>query len=391
MAGVAVSVVNFIVAFGKDPSDYYNVYCRHQSNEFDHATTRFLSTTAVGVDNGDHDVVVRFLKGQETILFDPTSCPPYTKIDWSVFVCFFVGLIVLVLCLVGFSRIHSIITQHDIKDVMCSRDNGKDNTNRSIRHQHRLNDYETIQTTENDDFYTTPTPTVTDLVATPLCTIRSATNLPTTNTSSSHDHDEDESVTESSSFVMVWDGVQGPAVCIFVTFFITLGLFPGWTSEIRSIYQCHTNASRLSNDLYVPFSFLLFNIGDFTGRLLSTTSYAMFFFIEQPQYLSTRLVVLSSLRFLFFPVLFLCNGNPSYPPPLGFYVESDIYAIVVQFMFAITGGFLISSSFVHASTLVPNNKGAQERMSEILSFAVSFGLFSGSVLSVLISQWTTTT
>jgi hypothetical protein len=95
MAGVAVSVVNFIVAFGKDPSDYCNVYCRHQSNEFDHATTIFLSTTAVGVDNDDYDVVVRFLEGHETILFDPASCPLYTKIDWSIFVCFFVGLIVL--------------------------------------------------------------------------------------------------------------------------------------------------------------------------------------------------------------------------------------------------------------------------------------------------------
>jgi hypothetical protein len=182
----------------------------------------------VGVDNDDYDVVVRFLEGHETILFDPASCPLYTKIAWSI--------------------------------------------------------------------------------------------------------------------------LQGPAVCIFVTFFITLGLFPGWTSEIRSIYviQMHhvcrmiymyhsvfyCSTLVILRDAYYPLHHMLcfFSLSNHINFLLDWSYYQVYVF-------------------LFFPVLFLCNGNPSYPPPLGFYVESDIYAIVVQFMFAITGGFLISSSFVHASTL----------------------------------------
>jgi ABC-type multidrug transport system permease subunit len=52
-------------------------------------------------------------------------------------------------------------------------------------------------------------------------------------------------------------------------------------------------------------------------------------------------------------------------------------------MFAVSNGLLVSSSFVLAPSLLPHD-GMQERMSEILQFALSLGLLAGSFFSLYV-------
>jgi hypothetical protein len=110
-----------------------------------------------------------------------------------------------------------------------------------------------------------------------------------------------------------------------------------------------------------------------------------------PSVVSNQLLIYAGLRLIFFPLLLLCptSTNTSF----GLTVHSDAYSLVVQLLFAISNGYVIATSFTQAPQLLQHVDGhqpqQQERMSEILSCAVNFGLFAGSLLSLLVSQLAT--
>ena len=148
----------------------------------------------------------------------------------------------------------------------------------------------------------------------------------------------------------------------------------------------------------------MFNVGDLTGRLLSSKVP-----VTQIRNMSTKLVVGSLVRGIFFLLFMLCvtsndvgsgsddhqvhnqgdgrdsNGNGR------FKIHSDMYSFIVQFLFACTNGLLISCSFMYASSRVEHTTDMQERSSEMLTFAIGFGLLSGSLLSFpfanIASKW----
>jgi equilibrative nucleoside transporter 1/2/3 len=187
-----------------------------------------------------------------------------------------------------------------------------------------------------------------------------------------------EEYTEEENEVAVFSAIKGPATCIFLTFTVTLCLFPSWLSQLRSSHECETHF-RLSNDLYVPFSFVVFNLGDLAGRLMSEKVP-----VERLRHMSLKLVIAAACRVVFFPLLLFCVSEASDRHMMT--IESDFYSLVVQFLFAFTNGILLSCSFMYAPHLVAHNTGMQERASEMMTFAVYFGLLSGSLLSFPFSQ-----
>jgi hypothetical protein len=188
---------------------------------------------------------------------------------------------------------------------------------------------------------------------------------------------EEELANETAA---VWKHVKGPASTIFIVFFVTLGLFPGYVSELRSAHQCRTHL-RLTNDLYTPFSFVLFNCGDLIGRLLAARVP-----LKRMRNVSRKLVIGSLLRFLFFPLLFMCPGGSEKGPK----IPSDLYSELVQFAFAVSNGLLLTIAFVHAPTLLPSaTDDMEERMAELLTFAVAFGLLCGSLFSFPVTRFAT--
>lgn len=354
MGGVAVSFVNFIAAYGEDPNDYREAHCE-----------KFFSTPEIAL------LDKRLLLLQQQ---GPPSCIPYRKADWSMFLYFFLGSAVLVACLVGFSYIDRFRATAAVEyetvlgtDAASSPDaSPRIGLELHVGHQQRKSD----QREARDDDQQRVT-------VDSLFMSRSEDII----SSGRNDHDGVMFLTDpdpANETAAVWRHVRGPAICIFMTFFVTLSLFPGWTSELRSVHQCRSRF-RLANDMYVPFGFLLFNAGDLTGRLLLAAMP-----LERIPSLSMKLVVASCLRCLFFPILFLCNGGSNLDR---FHIESDLYSETVQFAFATSNGFLLSAAFVHAPSLIPNKPEMQERMSEILSFAVALGLFCGSLFSYPVSKF----
>jgi equilibrative nucleoside transporter 1/2/3 len=170
--------------------------------------------------------------------------------------------------------------------------------------------------------------------------------------------------------------IQSPVACIYFTFFISITIFPVWTSSLVSIHQCSTT-KRWANDLYTPLTFVLYNLGDLAGRVLAANAVVH-------HWVSTRLVLFSLARVLLVLLFFTCATAKEYP---WFQFHSDTVSFLVQFSFGCSHGLLLATSFVYAPTLLPKNKNGTsiKIMSEILMFSLALGLLSGSVGSFPIS------
>lgn len=343
LGGVIVSMANFMAAAWEDPTSFCN-------NDVGPTEPSTIQGT--------------------------TSCKEYTRVAWSVFCYFLSGSFVLLACIFGYLHVHRVQVTES-----------------------RNYDYETVQgeTLATDDAVERSPRMGLELHHRHVSHPESSTRVVTRSTSDSEprarsddcddrnpsiDLDSHEAHEVASETLQISRLIKGPATCIFLTFFVTLSLFPGLTSSLQSVRRCHIDF-RLSNDLFTPFTFVLFNVGDFTGRVV----YPLLPLASIPN-LSEKLVVASLLRFLFFPLLLLCTSrSPTTPSFVRWHIPSDLYSIVVQFAFAFTNGSLVTAAFVHAPTLVPPaSTSAHERMSEILQFALAFGLLTGSFFSFAVSN-----
>jgi hypothetical protein len=355
VGGVAVSFANFVAACLEDPSLYWDAHC--SGNVHDSGVDRFrFEQQASFWQRQDQESSSLQLQLQAD---DAATCVAYEHRDWAVFFYFFMGSLVLGCCLLGYAYIDRFQQRRHRDEYETIDDMDEAATNANVEESPRIG-LELNDSSLRVDGVDAP-----DLAE------------PETITDAEDSIQEEGEPTNDT--VAAWSHVKGPATCIFLTFVVTLSLFPGWTSELQSVRQCRTHF-RLSNDLYTPFSFLLFNVGDLFGRLLSAK-------ITQKRIrgLSSKLVKASLLRFIFFPLLFMCVGGSRE----GFQIQSDLYSLLIQFSFAISNGLLVSTAFVHAPTLLPGSTHMQERSSEILTFAVAFGLLSGSLFSFPVSSFCT--
>lgn len=396
-----MSFANIIAAAWEDPTPYHT---RHCSNSDGESKIELLgSTDTVVTDN------------MKIAISTTDTCIPYTTIDWGVFFYFVLGSLVLISCMFGFSYIqkyrdgklqegqHCIVV--DQKNINCFPQCGAG----------RHNDYETVRSHDgliDDSDATDPTAMyyhaknlklesdrieLVDILDQEDCTsVCRITNMPhmikesnsaVASKSDDDGYNDDESQVTTSITRDVWKTTKGPIICLFLTFFITLSLYPAWTSQLRSIHQC-SSPYRILNDLYVPFAFVLFNVGDLIGRNLAGRLP-----IRKLSRLSSKLVYLSAARIIFFPLLLLCAGGSPTSPFAMIRIPSDIYSICVQLLLGITNGMLVSASFISSSLLLHQSHGKeekyndyQERMSEMLSLALSIGLFGGSSFSYVVVQ-----
>jgi hypothetical protein len=348
--GLVVSIANFMVASWEDPAEFEKAHCRRN------------------VENG---LVMLETALESSRRLEEDKCS-YTTIDSAAFFFFVLGSLILLGCIFGYLYIYRL-QLYGYETVLDENDTVEPTPRIGLE----MNDphLPLSQSPQRADFiiYSRPTDT------TPLTdsdTIPQGSEPETRQQTISHN--------QGNGMAVVYKQVQAPAWAIFLTFLVTLAMFPGWTSQLQSRWQCRTDF-RISNDLFTPLTFILFNAGDLTGRILSGR-----FPLERVTGLSNKLVMAASFRVVIGSLLFTCTGSSQ---AFGVSVPSDLYSLAVQFTFAISSGFLVTLSFAHAprllTTLTGNDAPAQERMSEILSFALSFGLLIGSFCSYPISKLAT--
>jgi hypothetical protein len=304
---------------------------------------------------------------------DESECIPYSAISWATAGYFFLGCVVLAVCMVGYQYVDQYERHERVLDQsydgIPSVDMEPSDDHQKDAEEHGSSDL-----------------VIDDCSRRSNVTYDSYHNEAVTQSSSSSalgsqgiadDYDRgQESLTLS-----VWKVVRGPAVSLFWTYFVTLAIFPVWTSELSSIRQCEST-SRLSNDLFSPMSFVVFNLGDLLGRMISAE-----IDFESIHNLSSKLVFVSITRFGFFILFLFCQAQDSQFNDWA--VQSDAFSWLVQLLFAVSNGVLTNIAFCYAPGLVENEKHPQQVASAILNFSLCFGLLCGSLFSFPYVQFAT--
>lgn len=310
------------------------------------------------------------------------ACTPYSNISWSTALYFGASCIILAACIVGYAYVEectatfrqqrkldstcweeslslreddeSAINAHEVERSRLLDTRGIDN---------RCNSYESVVARDEDG----------ELQQEQLNFQNSLKN----------------DINKHNTAVLVWDAVEGPAISLFWTYFVTLAIFPGWTSELSSIKQCSDGSGRMRNDLFTPMSFIIFNTGDLIGRIISS-------YIPMDRVTSNSLVLAAISRFAFFPFFLFCHADPGDAASnsishliQGWMVPSDVFSWSVQFLFAGSNGLITTVSFSFSSGLVENRTKPQQIASAILNFALCLGLLGGSLFSFPILKFTT--
>lgn len=196
--------------------------------------------------------------------------------------------------------------------------------------------------------------------------------------------EETEVTVEDEEPVKVLDIVRKSSGLIFTVsyiFIITLMLFPSITSLIKSVRNNPKERSRFfDDDIFVAFHFLLFNVGDWVGRIMPISRY---FQIFQVKYLS----LLSFSRTVFIPLFLVCNVIVSDTRSLPVIINSDFLYFVLIWIFAVTNGWICSLAMMSAPQLKSIHSNAEKAMvGSVMSFSLIAGLALGGCLS-FVARW----
>lgn len=176
---------------------------------------------------------------------------------------------------------------------------------------------------------------------------------------------------------IILNTISVPAYAVFVTFLITLGLFPAIApASIESAKFCDSDATRFNNDLFIPFMFFLFNLFDFAGRI-SAERYSFGMTAE-------NIWIPATSRVVFFPLFFSCNITNTQLPVL---FHNDAFPIIFLILFAYSNGLVATKAMMTGPSLLKErdmNLGGT-----VMLWFLTVGLGSGAALSFvskLISQ-----
>ncbi|KAK9333887.1 nucleoside transporter-domain-containing protein [Lipomyces starkeyi] len=162
------------------------------------------------------------------------------------------------------------------------------------------------------------------------------------------------------------------AFAVFYTFGVTM-MFPVFASNILSVNYTEgvsSPGSWLRPNVYIPFAFLIWNIGDLIGRVIC----------GYPQYnmRSPKALAIASLaRTIFIPLFFLCNISGS-----GAAISSDGFYIFLQLWFGITNGYISSCGMMGSESFVEEDE--KEAAGGFMGLALNLGLAAGSLCSFIL-------
>jgi len=390
--GLGVAVANFVAATTEDPKDFWDAHCSNNNGQ----DGRFLESTGDFMDGSlyhDHRALA--------------NCNPYSSADHAVLVYFLLGSLVLAACLFGYASIdrfqqsehrdeYETIHDEDRPELGGQQEAGDSPTvagiasaeqspagvemmNKALLQQRRATDTLSNEDEEHQDQSVVALSSSMDELDFRAPNHHSPhRGMVDTHMSFGHDAVLDSHHEDENEMTEVLNIVKSPASSIFLVFVVTLSLFPGWISQLRSVRQCNSIHNRWANDLYTPFAFVWFNLFDFIGRLLSG-----YLPLAKMHHVSAKLVGAAFLRFALFPLLFICASHRDGDK---WVLNSDLYSTTVQALFAVSNGFVVTTAFVHAPSLLPNVTHVQERSAEILTFALYVGLLTGSLLSVPVAS-----
>lgn len=193
-----------------------------------------------------------------------------------------------------------------------------------------------------------------------------------------HNSDEDEEPIQMSQekyvpFGVLWGKLKLIVLTIFLTFCITL-LFPVFASVVESV-NTDLKFFLLQKSIFIPFIYLVWNLGDLLGRILCGAANSRVL-IQNPKVL----IWYSVGRLVFIPLFLTCNIHPKTSTAL---IPSDLWYILLQFLFGLSNGQLCTSCFMVVGDHCDDDD-EREAAGGFTTVFLSVGLAAGSLLSYLL-------
>ncbi|KAG2224609.1 hypothetical protein INT45_003749 [Circinella minor] len=203
------------------------------------------------------------------------------------------------------------------------------------------------------------------------------------------DNRSQQQQTELSIFAVVRKS-SGLVFAVAYIFVITLIVFPSITALIKSVSRhlpattsaattpIYINNNRfLDDDVFVAFHFVLFNVGDWVGRLLPI--------LESMRTFKPKLLVwFSLLRTIFVPAFMLCNIVVS-DRKLPVIIDNDVVYFLIVWIFAVSNGWLGSLTMMAAPQQESIRSPAEKSLvGSVMSFSLVAGLALGGTMSFVI-------
>jgi len=156
---------------------------------------------------------------------------------------------------------------------------------------------------------------------------------------------------------------------LWLCFCITM-VFPVFTQAILSTRVSKDTGRLFQPDVFIPWGFLLWNVGDLAGRVICgwevfTTKNAIV------------LAVSSVARIAFIPLYFMCNINGE-----GATIESDVFYWLVQLAFGVSNGWIGSNCMMAPPDYVDDEE--KEACGGFMGLCLVVGLATGSLLSFVV-------
>ncbi|KAF7994488.1 hypothetical protein HCN44_003960 [Aphidius gifuensis] len=191
------------------------------------------------------------------------------------------------------------------------------------------------------------------------------------NSDKSIDDTPSSSDNNSVSYIKIIVKIWPYGLSIFLTFFITYLVYPGVNSLVKSE---SSSTSEWSDKYFVPVAtFLTFSIGDYFGCLYSRYSS----WLKGKPWL---LLSISTARFIFIPIFFVCNASADSEKHFPVYITNDFIYMLIMFLFSTSHGFSWSSVFILVPTVVKTHE--QEIASAMIGGFYGVGLSMSSLVSI---------
>jgi hypothetical protein len=169
-------------------------------------------------------------------------------------------------------------------------------------------------------------------------------------------------------------------ISITLVFALTLSLFPSLTALVESTNTAPDRA-RVFGDLFVPLHFLVYNVGDWSGKALP--SIAMFSpdTTHPTRRQQMRYLMAAFGRLVFIPIFLTANlPIPEGTRLLPFLIQRDEIWFLLVFLFALSNGYVGSLIMMVGPACVLGGEN-KARAGVKLGFWLTAGLALGSVAS----------
>ncbi|KAF9961173.1 hypothetical protein BGZ70_008350 [Mortierella alpina] len=169
-------------------------------------------------------------------------------------------------------------------------------------------------------------------------------------------------------------------ISITLVFGLTLSLFPSLTTLVESTNTA-PDRGRVHGDLFVPLHFLIYNLGDWTGKALPSFAWFAPSTLHPTRKQQLRYLMAAVSRCVFIPIFLTANlPIPEEARLLPFLIRRDEVWFLLVFLFALSNGYVASIVMMVGPACVMGGE-KKARAGVKLGFWLTTGLALGSVAS----------